>query len=81
MRWLLSPRECGGLGLWRCLAWRDAKGLTCWQLAHEGHYSGHTDYAQELYRAWETGLRRELTAREATRLMLPPTLSVLWLGA
>lgn len=65
-RYLIEPRELGGLGLWRCLAWRDDSGRTCWHLAASGpakmEHGGR--FSRQLYEAWERGLRRELTTRE-----------------
>lgn len=63
MRYLIDPRELGGLGLWRVLAWRDDAGRTCWQLAASGPGERSRSYGQELYRAWERGLRRELAEK------------------
>ena len=60
MRYLIDPRELGGLGLWRVLAWRDDAGRTCWHLATNGPGERGRSFGQELYSAWERGLRREL---------------------
>jgi ankyrin repeat protein len=66
MRYLIDPRELGGLGLWRVLAWRDDAGRTCWQLAATGPSDHGRDFGHELYSAWERGLRRELCREDGT---------------
>jgi hypothetical protein len=75
-RYLIEPRELGGLGLWRCLAWRDDAGRTCWHLAASGPAKMEQGgrFSRQLYQAWERGLRRELTTRETDA---PP---VSWIG-